>query len=397
VGTAQATVVCVLLASLRIASAWAQAPVAPSPPADAGFLERESFGFELSPVVFNGFRSRIDRPLPPRYSFWPALGLRLHRLRWSSGYWTPAQLGFGWGMGGESGLLAQLQTELGYVHRGRGTLEVGLGLGVGLFQVEASPSSCDGACTLGGHGWLVSPVVRYLFLDRTDRLSLGLFARVVWPATENGFGIQGHRLGRATGFLAGLDLGLGYFNPPPTATAAPVPLPTREWLGLELSVLSFNDGTAWGDPQRRDPPGFSLGAGLDLRLFRFRHRFGYWTPLAVGLFWGRLGANTNLLQARTEAGLVFQRRSAALEFGLGLAYGGAGVVYAKDASGGRTIGGRGLLVSPVVRLIVARGPHRSWGGFCRLVVPNNEEGFGGAGYGALDLYLCGLDLGFGRI
>ncbi len=355
------------------------------------FLQRESFGFELSPLVWNAFRTPVDYP-PPTVSYRPALAVRLHRLRVEHGYWTPAHLGFAWGMGGESGLLLQLGTEFGWVHRGSGTLELGLGLGFGLFQVETPSPFCDDPCTLGGDGLLVSPVVRYLFHDQHDRLSLGLYARAIVPASQNTF--AQHRTGRATGLLVGLDVGLGYFAPP---VAAAVALPAREWAGFELAPLAFNEGDGWGDSQHVAPPRYSLGAGIDVRLLRYRFRFGYWTPLALGLYWARLGAATNMVQARTEAGVLWQRQGAALELGLGLGWGGLGVVYARDrCDADCIIGGRGFTTSPVLRVSVARTATRSLGGFLRLVIPSNEQNFLGRTYGSATLFLVGLDLGFGR-
>jgi hypothetical protein len=393
---AASVLTCWLLAALPAAARGQEAP---------GFLAHESLGFELSPFLLNAFHASVDHP-PPRFVLLPAGSVRVHRMRKPSTYWTPVAFGLGVGPGDDFNLLVQLQTEIGWVHRGRGTLELGLGLGIGTLSLEVRNVgfSCDGACVLGGGPLLLSPVARYLLIDTEDRLSLGAFVRAIVPVGDGAW--FGYPVGTAVGVIGGLDVGLGYFQsptPPPTAPGLPPrAMPAREWLGLELWCLTLNEGTPWSDPQPVAPRRYSLGAGADVRLLRLRGRFTYWTPLTLGLFWGPLGAPTWMAQARTEVGLLSQRRDAALELGLGIGYGGVTVVYAQsgahaDRCGGDcSIGGHGLAVSPVLRLSLARGSGRTMGVFLRYIAQNGEQGFLAESNGRAGLYLAGLDLGFPR-
>ncbi len=81
----------------------------------------------------------------------------------------------------------------------------------------------------------------------------------------------------------------------------------------------------------------------------------------------------------------------------GAPWGGLGIVYAETrCDADCTIGGRGLTVSPVMRVIAARSPTRTLGGFLRIIHPTNENRFFGYSNGPATLFLIGLDLGFGR-
>ena len=87
-------------------------------------------------------------------------------------------------------------------------LELGLGVGIGfLAMTYATPIGCDGACHLGGVGWLVSFAARYLLLDG-PRFTVGAGLRAITPVTTpagEGFGF----IGRGTIVLGVMEVGFG--------------------------------------------------------------------------------------------------------------------------------------------------------------------------------------------
>jgi hypothetical protein len=140
----------------------------------------------------------------------------------------------------------------------------------------------------------------------------------------------------------------------------------QEWIGAEISFLSYNTGTP---PDGRIPPRMVPGIGGTLRLLRHKWPFAYVTPIQAGLFLGGLGDDSILVHAGVEGGVVLRDGVKALEVGLGAGAGILAVHYATTCDGSCNIGGAGALLSPVVRFLYLGRPGLSAGGVLRAVIP----------------------------
>ena len=138
----------------------------------------------------------------------------------------------------------------------------------------------------------------------------------------------------------------------------------QEVAGVELAPLSIGTGAS------------NLGIGGTLRLGRHRWSEFYWTPLQAGIFAGGNGFDKTILaKIQTEVGKVFALSGGALELGFGV---GAGILtmqtepYGCDGPCG--VGGKGALLSPVVRYVFRDRPTHTLGLFIRAEVPFGSEG-----------------------
>ena len=171
-------------------------------PAPISPLRQEIAGLELAPLSVGTGSSALG----------VGVTLRLGRHRWPGFYWTPVQGGFFRSNGhfDETSML-KVQTEVGLVRRYRlGTIEAGLGVGPGMLGIEDKSYPCnEGSCGVGGAGVLFSPVVRFLFQERTTH-TIAAFVRAEIPAgTTHGDWLV-FLEGFGTAFLFGLDLGGGW-------------------------------------------------------------------------------------------------------------------------------------------------------------------------------------------
>jgi hypothetical protein len=180
-------------------------------PADLSF---EYFGLELTPgsimltdpPVFDG-----ETP-PPRAQIGGGITIRAIRRRWEYGYLTAFQAGFYVSRAsgnGQDTIVARLEMEGGAIVPGTDRrLEVGLGAGIGVLGIGYA-SHCDGTCRKGGSGALISPVVRYLFVDR-PHVTIGASLRAIIPLSTNGGEAC---FGDCTGFgsvmLGSVEFGIG--------------------------------------------------------------------------------------------------------------------------------------------------------------------------------------------
>jgi hypothetical protein len=191
-------------------NAQAEAAGAGSPNVDEGWalpVRDEFLGLELSPlaVTFSGY------PGFPDASGGLGASLRLGRRRWRSTYWTPVTAGTFVGKGViEQNVLVHVMTEGGLVWRTPSvTLEVGLGLGVGLLVMNTRGGNCDGTCSAGGMGAMASPVVRVVFRD-LQSVTVGAVVRAAVPLSSPGRDAPfGYIQGYGAMMLAGLDVGFG--------------------------------------------------------------------------------------------------------------------------------------------------------------------------------------------
>ncbi len=160
-------------------------------------LRQEWIGVEVPVVGAN--LGREDGPpdrSPARISEVIGIGVRFGRHRWQRIYVTPVEASF---RGSHDDIRGGfLEAEVGWiVPVGDGAFELGLGAGWGSFQA-AIGDGCDVTCEVGGQGWMVSPVVRYVVSDRT-RYPWGIVARGSIPEHDP----RGYR-----GYGVGIDLGL---------------------------------------------------------------------------------------------------------------------------------------------------------------------------------------------
>jgi hypothetical protein len=184
-----------------LSSSAARGAPAGENPVETLRLRQEIAGLEVSPFSVGTGTSSLGI----------GATLRLGRHRWTGVYWTPVQAGFfAGGRGWKETILLKIQTELGWVHRYQiGTIEAGLGAGLGALGMQTAPTGCDGACGVGGEGVLFSPVARFLFRDRATH-TVGAFIRAEIPAGRT----QGESVTQLRGFgmtvLVGLDLAGGW-------------------------------------------------------------------------------------------------------------------------------------------------------------------------------------------
>ena len=163
----------------------------------------------------------------------------------------------------------------------------------------------------------------------------------------------------------------------------------QEVAGLEVYGLGLAQGH--GVSSRSE-----VGIGGMLRLGRHRWSRGYVTPVQAGLF----VATPELISARvlTEGGVVLRSGIGVLELGLGA---GVGILTIgngnNDCDGTCEVGGNGLILSPVVRLLFREATHVPVGVVLRGEVPASKPDGSGFGYfvGYGTQVMLGLDVGAG--
>lgn len=195
---------CGAIASLTVAPGRARADEGPAPPGPAA--AQEWVGVELMPVSlsFGG----TWRGSPQRVQVGGGGTLRLLRRRWASFYVTPIEAGV-YVTAETKTIFSHVMVEAGYVAPGplRG-LEIGLAGGVGILAMEIGLNDCDGPCMIGGVGPMLSPVVRYRFVDRPG-WTVGAALRGVIPLHEPDGDWFGYFVGRGAMVGAALDVGFG--------------------------------------------------------------------------------------------------------------------------------------------------------------------------------------------
>ena len=194
---------CALIAALALATLAGTARAddegdRPEPPT----LTQEWVGFELTPVAF----AFPDTPPFGRQgsvsTFQPGVGtsVRFGRHRWQYAYVNPFQIGLFASMTGTQTIFFHMQAEGGLIVPGTDRrLEIGLGLGFAVLSMAYSVQ-CDGTCTLGGTGWMVSLAARLLIVDRPT-WTMGVGVRGAYPQQDPS--------GGGTILLTALELGFG--------------------------------------------------------------------------------------------------------------------------------------------------------------------------------------------
>ena len=177
-------------------------------------LSFEYFGLEVTP----GSIMLTDPPVfegeapPPRAQIGGGITIRAIRRRWEYGYVTAVQAGFYVSTKSGSGqdtIVARLEMEGGGIVPGTDRrLEVGLAAGIGVLGIGYA-SHCDGTCRKGGSGGMISPVVRYLFVDG-PRATIGASLRAIVPlSTSGGEACFGYCTGFGSIMLGSVEFGFG--------------------------------------------------------------------------------------------------------------------------------------------------------------------------------------------
>ena len=168
----------------------------------AATLTQEWVGFELTPVAF----AFPDTPPFGRqgsvstFHAGPGANIRFGRHRWEYAYGTPFQIGLFASTAGTQTIFFHMQAEGGLIVPGTDRrLEIGLGLGFAVLSMAYSVQ-CDGTCTLGGTGWMVSLAARLLIVDRPT-WTMGVGVRGAYPQQDPSGG------GKI--LLTGLEFGFG--------------------------------------------------------------------------------------------------------------------------------------------------------------------------------------------
>ena len=184
-----------------------------------------------------------------------------------------------------------------------------------------------------------------------------------------------------------------------TATSAePSSLLTQEWIGVELTPLSFPlTGAPCCDRETSLSPA-QAGFGGTLRLLRHRWEHAYVIPIEAGLYFGATGSRTTFLHVQAEGGLVLPGTNRRVEIGLGAGAGILAMTYAAGCDGSCDIGGAGALLTLVARYLFVDRPHLTVGANVRAVLPLNQTR--GEWVGHLmawgDMLLVGVEVGVGR-
>jgi hypothetical protein len=198
-----AATVAALTAPARLASGAeddAGAPVAS--------LRQEWVGVEVTPASialasccdFHG--GELDR-----YQAGPGAGIRFGRHRWEVAYIIPIEAGV-YVSSRHATIFAHVEVEGGVIVPGTDRrLELGMGTGLGGLAMSYGAVGCDGSCVLGGAGWMVSFVGRYLFVAGPT-MTVGASVRAVIPLSTPGDWI-GHYTGGGNLLLGGLEVGFG--------------------------------------------------------------------------------------------------------------------------------------------------------------------------------------------
>jgi hypothetical protein len=176
------------------------------------------------------------------------------------------------------------------------------------------------------------------------------------------------------------------------------PVVQREWVGIEISPLSVNAGSAGSGAGAAAPHRFDGGPGATIRLLRFKWTTAYVTPVMAGLFLGLGDPNTILAHVLTEAGARFSTGVGTLELGLAAGVGILAIQYDTDCDGRCNLGGAGVMISPVVRHLFWEESGSSVGFSLRAMIPLQVPEGDTFGYfsGRGMLFLGALDLALGR-
>ena len=129
--------------------------------------------------------------------------------------------------------------------------------------------------------------------------------------------------------------------------ASESPTLTREWIGLELTPVSY----ATSQPPRdgRGDASFSAlqaGPGGSIRLGRYRWQYAYVIPFMASLYVSS-GDKTNFAHMQGEGGLIVPGTDRLFfELGVGFGVGILAVSYGNGCDGACIIGGSGFTAAP---------------------------------------------------
>ena len=173
---------------------------------------------------------------------------------------------------------------------------------------------------------------------------------------------------------------------------------TKEWVGLELTPVSF----ATSQPPRDGPSDRSFstvqaGPGGTIRLGRYRWEHAYVIPFMASLYISS-GDKTIFAHTQGEGGVIVPGTDRRLELGVGFGVGILAMRYASGCDGSCIIGGTGLMASLAARFLLWNAPTFTAGIGARAIMPLQEargESFG-TYRGHSSIVMGALELGFGR-
>jgi hypothetical protein len=174
---------------------------------------------------------------------------------------------------------------------------------------------------------------------------------------------------------------------------------TREWVGLELTPVSFATSAPPNDGRpERSFTALQAGPGGNIRLFRFRGEHLYMIPILAGLYVSS-GDKTIFAHVMAEGGLIVPGTDRRLELGAGLGLGILAMRYSVGCDGSCSIGGAGAMVSLAARFLFWNAPGLTTGINVRAIVPFTQpggEGVWGTYTGHSSVVMGALEVGFGR-
>ena len=173
---------------------------------------------------------------------------------------------------------------------------------------------------------------------------------------------------------------------------------TREWIGLELTPVSY----ATSQPPRdgRGDASFSAlqaGPGGSIRLGRYRWQYAYVIPFMASLYVSS-GVKTIFAHMQGEGGLIVPGTDRRLELGVGFGVGILAVSYGNGCDGACVIGGSGFMASLAARFLIWMAPTFTAGIGARAIMPLAEPAGESFGYytGHSSVIMAAIEVGFGR-
>jgi len=169
-----------------------------------------------------------------------------------------------------------------------------------------------------------------------------------------------------------------------------------EWVGLELTPVSF----VTSEPKIRESyksiEPLQAGPGANIRLLRYRSEYAYVIPIMVGAY-ASSSLETILIHLMGEGGVVVPGTNGRLELGAGFGVGVLAITTAYSCDGNCFMGGAGLMASLAARYLFVNGPKFTAGVGVRAVIPLTQVEvvtFNNGGHSSV--VMGGLEVGFGR-
>jgi hypothetical protein len=199
-----------LCAVAAVLAASAGARAADTDASESTTLQREWVGLELTPISYATSQPPRDGRSDASFSALqagPGGSIRLGRYRWEYAYVIPFMASL-YVSSGDKTIFAHMQGEGGLIVPGTDRrLELGVGFGVGILAVRYA-NGCDGACIIGGSGFMASLAARFLFWT-APTFTAGIGARAIMPLAEPAGESFGYYTGHSSVVMGALEVGFG--------------------------------------------------------------------------------------------------------------------------------------------------------------------------------------------